>query len=187
MLRRTDGRNPAVQRRVTGGNCNHRYPIARNTEGCHGLGVGVERRNESERSPTMTRVRTSAVGSLPEDSVQDLDADLRRRVRVALQDLVVRSGGNDGTKPITVDHLEVVKVLFNAWARLHGTTEPAGVLRFGPKPGLWHALQGVFPLTETKRWDALRKAALADLETEGWERLSPSRGSIFLIQLHDER
>lgn len=120
--------------------------------------------------------------SAPEDSVRKLDGPTVASARRALDELVVRAGGPNGSTPIPVGHLSALADLFDAWARHHGNTEPGGVIRFGPEPGLWHALQGVQPLTDPNRWNKLRHAVVQHLETtRGWSRVTPPRGSVFLI------
>ena len=54
---------------------------------------------------------------------------------------------------------------------------------FNGQPGLWHALDALYPLQDPNRWDRLRQAVIADLETQNWTRTAPPRGSAF--ELHD--
>jgi hypothetical protein len=120
----------------------------------------------------------------PEDSVRYLDPELRERVTVALRDLVAQAGGPNGAGavPTRTGRLHVLRQAFVAWADLHGEKQRDGWIRFGPEPGFWHLLQGLYPITKTARWDGLRKAVLSELErAHGWRRESPPRGSVFLI------
>lgn len=120
--------------------------------------------------------------SVPEGSVRKLDGSTVASARRALDELVARAGGPNGSTPVPVGQLAALADLFDAWARHHGSAEPGGVIRFGPEPGLWHSLQGVLPLTDPNRWNKLRHAVVQHLETtRGWRRVTPPRGSVFLI------
>lgn len=126
--------------------------------------------------------RLVPVVSAPEDAARELDASTVAGARRALEELVAGAGGPNGSTPIPVDHLSVPADLFDAWARYHGSAQSGGVIRFGPQPGLWHSLQGVLPLSDTNRWNKLRRAVVQHLEQmRGWSRVTPPRGSVFLI------
>lgn len=51
------------------------------------------------------------------------------------------------------------------------------------RPGLWHALDDLYPLQDPNRWDHLRLATIRHLENRGWQRRTPPRGSAFDIPL----
>lgn len=82
---------------------------------------------------------------------------------------------------IRLGHVEALAELFDEWA--HDHAEPRGaVLFFTGKSGtgLWHVLQGLCPIDDPRRWNGLRGAVVAHLETSGrWRRVSPPRGSTF--------
>ncbi len=113
------------------------------------------------------------------------DASITERARLALRELVDRAGGTAGSDYIPVDHVAVVKDLFNEWAARYGEPTSRGTF-FSGRPGLWHSLDELVPLTNRRRWNQLRFAVIATLEGENWVRRSPPRGSAFDI-LHDNR
>ena len=78
------------------------------------------------------------------------------------------------------DYIEVLCDLFNQWARQHGEVMEYGLL-FNGRPGLWHALDVLYPLQDPNRWDRLRNAVIAALLEQNWVRRSPPRGSAFDI------
>jgi hypothetical protein len=135
---------------------------------------------DRDRPPRPPPAKRAAGAS--EQSIADLPPTVVEPARRELSGLVSRAGGEQGRKQIQVGDVEVLADLFDAWARYHGTAEPGGGIWFGPKPGLWHALQGVVPIDDTNRWDSLRKDVVKHLEAErGWQRQSPPRGSRFFI------
>lgn len=110
-------------------------------------------------------------------------SDLEQRAQGALRRLVDDAGGRFGPgDPIPAKHLEVFAQLFQEWAIHHGHRSGSGV-RFGGRPGLWHALDGLYPLQDPNRWDGLRLAILRQLQQRGWRRVTPPRGSAFDIPL----
>ena len=72
--------------------------------------------------------------------------------------------------------------LFDAWARSHGEPADNGI-SFSGHPGLWHALDELYPLQDPNRWDSLRREVLRTLEERNWVRRSPPRGIAFDITL----
>ncbi|HEX3866861.1 MAG TPA: hypothetical protein VHV78_08920, partial [Gemmatimonadaceae bacterium] len=62
----------------------------------------------------------------------------------------------------------------------HGRSTEYG-LYFSGRPGLWHALDELYPLQDPNRWDRLREAVIAELEQRNWVRRSPPRGAAFDI------
>lgn len=106
---------------------------------------------------------------------------VEREAQIVLKVLVERAGGRFGsTAPIDVDQLEVFEQLFNDWAREHGEPTDYGVC-FRGRPGLWHALDALYPLEDPNRWDRLREAVIGALESANWVRRSRPRGSVFDI------
>lgn len=107
----------------------------------------------------------------------DLDAAAQR----VLRDLVERAGGRfDSKTAIPIGHLDVLARLFDTWGRRFA--EPAGDgLYFGGQPGLWHALDELYPLQDPNRWDGLRRAVIIELEKGAWRRRRPPRGTSFDI------
>lgn len=116
------------------------------------------------------------VPAVPEP--QDLNA-VERVAQQHLRTLVERAGGRFETaEPIPVDHIESLVELFDAWAHRHAQSN-TGVAHFNGRPGLWHALDELYPLQDPNRWDRLRQAVIAELEHRGWVRTAPPRGSGF--------
>jgi hypothetical protein len=132
-----------------------------------------------------------AGGSLPQgrrlrDEVPDVPdpgrlSEIQKGAQVALRALVEQAGGRyDSREPIPVGRVEVFMDLFDEWATYYGTRTPEGIF-FQGRPGLWHALDELFPLQDPNRWDALRGAVIAELERRHWTRRTPPRGSTFDI------
>ena len=106
---------------------------------------------------------------------------LQRRAQLAIREMVERVGGRfDDQRAIPVERLDLLGELFEEWATTHGDRSVDGV-RFSGRPGLWHALDTLYPLQDPNRWDALRHAILRTLESKNWRRQSPPRGSGFDI------
>lgn len=104
---------------------------------------------------------------------------IEQAAQAKLRTLVERSGGRfDSTEPIAVDHVDVLAELFDAWARRHADSS-GPVLHFNGRPGLWHALDELYPLQDPNRWDRLRKEVIAELVHRGWVRTAPPRGAGF--------
>lgn len=109
------------------------------------------------------------------DDLPPLEAEAQR----CLRDLVERAGGRfDSQRRIPVAHVDTLARLFDAWARRHAESRESG-LYFDGRPGLWHALDELYPLQDPNRWDPLRQAVIAELETRGWRRRKPPRGIAF--------
>lgn len=121
------------------------------------------------------RRRRDEVPPIPDPA--DLD-DLERRAQEALKSLVDEAGGRfNRTGAIRIDHLGLLSLLFDAWARRQASTTDLGVY-FSGRPGLWKALDRLYPLQDPNRWDGLRAAVIEWLEQGSWRR-SPPRGSGF--------
>lgn len=100
-----------------------------------------------------------------------------------LKDLVGKSRAGS----VRVGHVETLAELFDEWAYDHAE-QKGGALLFAGKggTGLWHVLQGLCPLDDPQRWNNLRAAVVAHLESSGrWRRVRPPRGSTF--ELLDRR
>lgn len=105
--------------------------------------------------------------------------EIERSSQELLRRLVERAGGRfDTTEPIPVDGVDVLADLFDAWARQHADLS-GGSVYFNGRPGLWHALDDLYPLQDPNRWDRLRKDVILELEHRGWVRTAPPRGSGF--------
>jgi hypothetical protein len=124
------------------------------------------------------RRRRNEVPPVPEAAhLSPLEADAQR----ALRELVESVGGRfDSQRRIPVGHIDTLARLFDAWARRHAESSASG-LYFDGHPGLWHALDELYPLQDPNRWDPLRQAVIAELETNGWRRRKPPRGIAFDI------
>ena len=109
--------------------------------------------------------------------------DLGRRCQAAVARLVEEVGGRfDSKTAVPARHLELFASLFEAWAVRHGERQGDGVY-FGGQPGLWHALDDLYPLQDPNRWDGLRREVIRQLERDGWRRRTPPRGAAFDIPL----
>jgi hypothetical protein len=97
-----------------------------------------------------------------------------------LQRMVEDAGGRFSQERVGIAHIDALCDLFDEWAATHGE-RVGGAIRFSGRPGLWHALDQLFPLQDPNRWDLLRKAVIERLEASGWQRLAPPRGSSFEI------
>jgi len=82
---------------------------------------------------------------------------------------------------IRVGHVEALAEVFDEWAHNHAEQHGAALYFTGKGgTGLWHVLQGLCPIDEPRRWNNLRAAVVAHLESAGrWRRVSPPRGSTF--------
>lgn len=99
------------------------------------------------------------------------------------RELVELTGGRfDGRGQVPADHIDDFMDLFNEWARIHGERTSEGIY-FNGRPGLWHALDELYPLQDPNRWDALRLAVIERLQASTWSRRRPPRGSAFDIRL----
>jgi hypothetical protein len=124
------------------------------------------------------RRRLDEVPSVPH--VADL-SEVQRRAQQELHVLVEQAGGRLGSGPrIVARDLEPFIDLFNEWAQRYGEVTESGAC-FSGRPGLWHALDELYPLQDPNRWDGLRLAVIAELEDGNWTRRTPPRGSVFDI------
>ena len=125
-------------------------------------------------------------GRRPRDEVPDVpptdDLDqLGRDAQRVLAEMVDGAGGRfDSNRQIPVAHLGVLTDLLDRTGR-RNAAERDGRLVFSGRPGLWHALDELYPLQDPNRWDTLRAAIVSELEGRGWERISPPRGSSFVL------
>jgi len=118
---------------------------------------------------------------VPEVPRPDDLTDIERQAQVALRTLVESAGGRfDSTTPIPLGGITELADLLDAWGRTHATERSEG-LYFGGRPGLWHALDRLYPLQDPNRWDKLRQEAINELEHRGWRRASPPRGASFYL------
>lgn len=118
---------------------------------------------------------------VPDVPSSDGLAERDRQAQDALRRLVERSGGRFADTPsIVVDEIDEACALFDRWARRHAVDD-RGRLYFPGRPGLWHALDELYPLQRPDRWDPLRLEALRRLESAGWVRRSPPRGAGFYL------
>ena len=104
---------------------------------------------------------------------------VERAAQAVLRPMVERAGGRFSSRtPIAVEHVEDLAALFNEWAHRYGRAGDRGI-RFSGRPGLWHALDVLYPLEDPNRWDRLREAIIGELESKSWRRVTPPRGSAF--------
>jgi hypothetical protein len=101
--------------------------------------------------------------------------------QAALRSLVGEAGGRfESTKAIPIGNVSELADLFDAWGRRHANDKD-GELYFAGQPGLWHALDELYPLQDPNRWDRLRQEVIRELEERGWRRASPPRGVTFYL------
>src|SRR5512144_1973831 len=101
---------------------------------------------------------------VPEVPVESALSSRGRAAQAALATLVEAAGGRYGTgSPIAVADVGLLADLFDEWARGHAERRD-GQLYFNGHPGLWHALDGLYPLQDPNRWDRLRAAVIVELE-----------------------
>lgn len=111
---------------------------------------------------------------------ESLGPEARATQRV-LARLDAAAGGRMGRGgSIPVDSVPALADYLDGWARRLATARN-GRTYFAGRPGLWHALDELYPLQDPNRWDALRLAITRELEDRGWERVAPPRGSTFYL------
>lgn len=135
----------------------------------------------AKKAGSLPRGRRTPDEVPPVPNANDLDP-LDARAQRALLALVDQAGGRfASTTAIPVGHVAVLTDLLDAWGRRHAISQD-GHLYFGGQPGLWHALDQLYPLQDPNRWDQLRKAIVIELErTRSWRRREPPRGIAFDI------
>lgn len=102
-----------------------------------------------------------------------------RQIQASLRRLVESVGGRFGVRgeqPVPVDHVDELATYVDRWARRYAQPEPTG-LRYTGRPGIWHALDELYPLQDPNRWDRLRQVITDELVARGWQRRNPPRGS----------
>jgi hypothetical protein len=125
-------------------------------------------------------------GRRPRDEVPaipDVDdlTQLEARAQRALRALVESAGGRFESKvAIPIGYVEDLVALLDAWGHAYARQTNAG-LYFTGQPGLWQALDRLYPLQDPNRWDKLRAVLIAELEARGWRRKAPPRGMSFYI------
>jgi hypothetical protein len=118
---------------------------------------------------------------VPNVPTADALSTVEREAQSVLRALVEQVGGRFGSKrPVPVEKVDVLTTLFDEWAERYGTSFDKGI-HFSGRPGLWQALDALYPLEDPNRWDTLREAIIAALEEKNWRRVSPPRGSAFDI------
>jgi hypothetical protein len=107
--------------------------------------------------------------------------NIERAAQCALRSLVETAGGwFDSSTAIALGSIAELADLLDAWGRSNATERSDG-LYFRGRPGLWHALDRLYPLQDPNRWDSLRKELILELEHRGWRRASPPRGVSFYL------
>lgn len=116
----------------------------------------------------------------PRESLSKVGAEAQS----ALLQRVGEAGGREGLGGIPVDpaNPSIFVPLLEEWAECYGQTTSYG-LRFNARGcGTWYCLDRLVPLQDPHRWEALRNAVLAELESNhGWRRINPPRGSVWEI------
>ena len=105
-----------------------------------------------------------------------IQAYAQRRTRSA----EAHAPGSSSVGIVEEDLLDGIVADFNAGS-YRACVEPLEALYFDGRPGLWHALDDLYPLQDPNRWDPLRQAVIGELETRGWRRRTPPRGIAFDI------
>lgn len=125
------------------------------------------------------RLRHEVPSVPPRSGLSNLGAEVQDELRL----LVERSGGRFDSPTVTsvpLGDVQLIARYLDGWARA-GSEFQSGRVRFAGRPGLWHALDDLYPLQDPNRWDRLRAAVLADLESHGWVRESPPRGTTWIL------
>lgn len=109
--------------------------------------------------------------------------DVERAAQRSLEALIEGAGGRlDGaaTRMIPLGDIDVLADLLDEWGRRFASEREDG-LYFNGQPGLWHAFDQIYPLQDPNRWDRLRLEVVLELESRGWRRLNPPRGTSFIL------
>lgn len=140
--------------------------------------------SESE-AHAMISPMAKGYGSLPRGRRRDeevppvpqVEAPAEVEVQGVLRSLVERAGGRFGRQaPVPVpDDLTVLVDYVEAWVRSLSVPRE-GELHFSGRPGLWLALDHLYPLQDPNRWDRLRADLLRSLADRGWHKTRPPRG-----------
>lgn len=108
--------------------------------------------------------------------------EVGRAAQPALRELVEAAGGRLGFRGpgnmIGEGHIDVFIPVMREWVEHYGSRRDGGI-EFS-RPGLWHALERLYPLQDPNRIDRLRKAVLVELQRQGWSR-NGVRGSKWWI------
>lgn len=108
--------------------------------------------------------------------------EIGRAAQPALRELVEAAGGRFGLRGpgnmIGEGHIAVFVDVMNEWAFHYGTQGDGGLVL--SRPGLWHALERLYPLQDPNRIDRLRRAVIVELQRQGWTR-NGVRGSKWWI------
>lgn len=133
----------------------------------------------------MIWLMTKEAGSLPRGRrrddevppVPDVSGPAEREVQTLLRRLVDRAGGRFGRGPAIPTPRDVAPLVdyFEAWVR-ENSVPRRGERYFSGQPGLWFALDSLYPLQDPNRWDRLRAQILLELEARGWVKDRPPRG-----------
>ncbi len=119
---------------------------------------------------------------LPPVPAPDELTDACRAAQPALRELVEAAGGRLGFRGpgnmIGEGHIDVFVPVMREWAEHYGIRRDGGIEL--SRPGLWHALERLYPLQDPNRIDRLRKAVLVELQRQGWTR-NGVRGSKWWI------
>jgi len=109
---------------------------------------------------------------LPPVPAPDELTDVGRAAQPALRELVEAAGGRLGFRGpgnmIGEGHIDVFVPVMREWAEHYGARRDGGI-EFS-RPGLWHALERLYPLQDPNRIDRLRKTVIVELQRQGWSR-----------------
>jgi hypothetical protein len=109
--------------------------------------------------------------------------DLAAEAQSVIKLLVDASGGrfdSPTTKQIEVGSVALLSRYVDQWVRQFAEVT-SGRVRFAGRPGIWHALDELYPLQDPNRWDRLRGEILFELECLGWVRERPPRGTTWML------
>jgi hypothetical protein len=116
--------------------------------------------------------KARTVAELPPIPAPDELTDTCRAAQPMLRELVEAAGGRLGFRGpgnmIGEGHIDVFVPVMREWAEHYGTRRDGGI-EFS-RPGLWHALERLYPLQDPNRIDRLRKAVIVELQRQGWHR-----------------
>lgn len=134
--------------------------------------LGTEPLRYPAAGSLMGRKKARTLAELPPVPVPDELTDACRAAQPALRELVEAAGGRLGLRGrgnmISEGHIDVFVPVMREWAEHYGTRRDGGIEL--SRPGLWHALERLYPLQDPNRIDRLRKAVIVELQRQGWRR-----------------
>lgn len=123
------------------------------------------------------------VAELPAVPAPESLDEFDRRAQAVVRTLVERVGGRmgaTGRPQIPAGNMTLLAEVFERWARRNASSRE-GRTYFSGRPGLWHALDCLYPLQDPNRWDHLREAITFELVQRGWVRVGGPNGMSWFL------